>query len=47
MMSLQKSSIKHSGKMLTLFRIGGEEGGGKLRPQNFLTFSFNPFATLL
>ena len=46
MMSLQKSFIKHSGKMLTLFRMGGEGGGG-LRPQNFLTFSFKPFATLL
>ena len=48
---------------LTLFRMGGEGGGGKkvlgssfspvtsanvgFGPQNFLAFSFNPFATLV
>ena len=34
MMSLQKSFIKHSGKMLTLFRMGGgSEGGETKTPQ--------------
>ena len=43
----------------TLFRMGGRGGDGgdksppvtyanfRIRPQNFLTFSFNPIATLV